>query len=206
MIEALVVSNALLWVAVAVLTFIVVALARQVGILHERVAPVGALATAQGPQVGDPAPQLELQDVLARPVRVGGAQDTGTLLFFVSPTCPVCKELLPTVERVVGGEGDVSLVLASDGPQEEHEAFHREHRLDRLPYVLSAELGRAFEVAKLPYAVLIDAGGVVRAKGIVNTREHVESLFEASGRGVGSIQEYLERREMGESASEIGSV
>lgn len=195
MIEALVISNVLLWVVVAVLTAVVVALARQVGILHERVAPVGALATGEGPAVGDPAPEVELQDVLGRAVRVGGPQDGGTLLFFVSPTCPVCKELLPTVERAVGAEDGVSLVLASDGPMEEHEAFHREHRLDRLPYVLSPELGRAFQVAKLPYAVLIDASGVVRAKGIVNTREHVESLFEASGQGVGSIQEYLEQRE-----------
>jgi methylamine dehydrogenase accessory protein MauD len=48
-------------------------------------------------------------------------------------------------------------------------------------------------VAKLPYAVLIDTAGVIRAKGLVNTREHLESLFEASERGVASIQELRER-------------
>jgi hypothetical protein len=31
----------------------------------------------------------------------------------------------------------------------------------------------------------------VRAKGLVNTREHLESLFEAKERGVVSIQEFL---------------
>ena len=41
--------------------------------------------------------------------------------------------------------------------------------------------------------MLIDADGVLRAKGLVNTREHVESLFEAMARGVGSVQEYLRR-------------
>jgi methylamine dehydrogenase accessory protein MauD len=46
-------------------------------------------------------------------------------------------------------------------------------------------------VGKLPYAVLVDADGVVRAKGLVNTREHLESLFEAKERGVGSLQELL---------------
>jgi methylamine dehydrogenase accessory protein MauD len=40
----------------------------------------------------------------------------------------------------------------------------------------------AYQVGKLPYAVLIDASGVIRAKGLVNTREHVESLFEAMER------------------------
>jgi methylamine dehydrogenase accessory protein MauD len=58
---------------------------------------------------------------------------------------------------------------------------------------LSRELGLAYQVGKLPYAVLIDADGVLRAKGLINTREHVESLFEAMARGVGSVQEYLQR-------------
>jgi methylamine dehydrogenase accessory protein MauD len=52
-------------------------------------------------------------------------------------------------------------------------------------------------VAKLPYAVLIDEAGIVRAKGLVNTREHLESLFEAKERGVGSIQEFVERERRG---------
>ena len=42
-------------------------------------------------------------------------------------------------------------------------------------------------------AVLIDAEGIIRAKGLVNTREHLESLFEAKERGVASLQEHLAR-------------
>ncbi|MGH9884757.1 MAG: methylamine dehydrogenase, partial [bacterium] len=41
--------------------------------------------------------------------------------------------------------------------------------------------------------VLIDASGVVRAKGLVNSREHLESLFEAMDHGVASIQEFVAR-------------
>jgi hypothetical protein len=32
---------------------------------------------------------------------------------------------------------------------------------------------------------------VIRAKGLVNTREHFESLFEARDQGVASLQDYL---------------
>jgi hypothetical protein len=35
----------------------------------------------------------------------------------------------------------------------------------------------------------------VRARGLVNTREHLESLLEAREQGVASIQEFLARRE-----------
>ena len=51
MIEALLVSNIVLWVLVVVLALIVLALARQVGILHERVAPAGALMPTSGPKL-----------------------------------------------------------------------------------------------------------------------------------------------------------
>ena len=85
------------------------------------------------------------------------------------------------------------LVLASDGPRAEHEAFVAEHDLASDRYVLSTPLGLAYQVGKLPYAVLIDSEGIVRARGLVNTREHLESLFEARERGVASVQEYLEK-------------
>ncbi|MBW2551659.1 MAG: thiol-disulfide isomerase, partial [Deltaproteobacteria bacterium] len=121
--------------------------------------------------------------------------ESRTLLFFLSPTCPVCETLLPTVERVARTEVPrVRVVLASDGLPDEHRVFVDEKRISHLPYVLSAPLGMAYGVAKLPYAVLIDEGGIVAAQGLVNTREHLESLFEAQRRGIASIQDYLEEK------------
>ena len=194
MTEALWISNLVLWALVVALALVVAALARQLGVLHERLAPVGALATARGPAVGEPAPVLLAPDLAGGALRIGGPAPAATLLFFLSPTCPVCETLLPTLLRVAADETPrVRLLLASDGEPGEHRAFVRAHGLDPAAYLLSAELGLRFQVAKLPYAVLIDEAGVVRAKGLVNTREHLESLFEASERGVASIQEFLER-------------
>jgi methylamine dehydrogenase accessory protein MauD len=56
-------------------------------------------------------------------------------------------------------------------------------------------LGLAFQVDKLPYAVLIDSEGVLRAKGLVNTREHLESLIEAMDTGIATLQEYIEQEQ-----------
>ena len=66
-----------------------------------------------------------------------------------------------------------------------------EYRLGHLPYVNSPQLGMAYQVGKLPYAVLIDAQGIIRAKGLVNSREHLESLMVAEETGFGTIQAYL---------------
>ena len=199
MLNALVISNLLLWLLVLILAAVVVALVRQVGVLHERVAPAGALVGGEGPRVGQAAPTLSLVDWSGRALTIGGGdpERRSTLLVFVSPTCPVCKTILGILDAVMRSEQRwLRLVLASDGPREEHEPFVRAHGLAERTYVLSRELGFAYRVGKLPYGVLIDADGVLRARGLVNTREHVESLFEAMQRGVGSVQEYL-RREAG---------
>ncbi|UCE85050.1 MAG: methylamine dehydrogenase accessory protein MauD [Deltaproteobacteria bacterium] len=197
MIEALLVSNLVLWLLVLGLAGVVLALVRQIGVLHERVSPAGALMVRGGPALGEAAPVLELDDWSGRKQTIGGAAPDGrsTLLFFVSPSCPVCKTLLPVLDSIRAAERRwLRVVLASDGARAEHEAFVRAHGLERGPYVLSSELGLRYRVGKLPYAVLIDEAGVVRASGLVNTREHVESLFEAKERGAPSVQEYLAKR------------
>ena len=211
MTDALLVSNVLLWIAVVALSAVVLALVRQIGLLHERIAPVGALVTQRGPRVGEAVPELRFTALDGSEVRLGGSDDTGTLLFFLSPTCPICKTLLPTVLRAAGDERPpLRVVLASDGEASEHRGFVAEHDLSSVPYVLSSALGVSYEVAKLPYAVLIDGDGVLRAKGLVNTREHLESLFEARRLGVASIQEYIDRNgsaaeRHGGAAPEIGA-
>jgi len=193
---ALIISNLVLWIAVIALAAVVFALLRQVGILHERVAPAGALMRSAGPQVGDAAPVFDLTDWSGRALHIGDADaaSKSTLLLFVSPTCPVCKTMLTIAKSLARAErGWLRLILASDGTPAEHEAFVREHGLEQFGYVLSTELGLAYQVAKLPHAVLLDATGVIRAKGLVNTREHLESLIEAKERGVASVQEYVQR-------------
>jgi methylamine dehydrogenase accessory protein MauD len=191
--DALLVSNALLWLAVLVLAALVAALLRQVGVLHERIAPVGALVTGAVPTVGAAAPVVAARELGGALVELGGPSPDGraTLLFFLSPTCPVCKTLLPVVTQIARADAArLRVVLASDGPAEEHAAFVRAAGIE-LPYVLGAALGLAYRVGKLPWAALVDGAGVLRAQGLVNTREHLESLFEAEARGVASLDEWL---------------
>ncbi len=197
MISALVVSQVMLWVVVVVLAAAVLALARQIGVLHERVAPMGALTIDHGPKVGEQSPVFELRDLRQQAVRIGGASPAGksTLVLFVSPTCPVCKKLLPIAKAIARSEAAwLELVLSSDGEAAEQEGLVRTYRLEEFPYLLSGELGMSYHISKLPYAVLIDELGVVRAKGLTNTREHLESIIQAKQLGVASLQEYLRAR------------
>jgi methylamine dehydrogenase accessory protein MauD len=189
------VSQALLWVVIALLALAMLALARQVGVLHERLAPLGALAMSRGPQPGEAAPKIAARALDETTVSIGNPLRAGTmqLLFFVAPTCPICKTLLPTAKAFAESEA-LDLVLVGDGDVEEHRRMATRFGIPFGSFINSAEAGMAFHVGKLPYAVLISELGVVVSQGLVNTREHLESLVVAHETGMRSVQDYLRSR------------
>lgn len=200
------VSNILLWVVVILQGVIIYALTRQVGVLFERVAPAGALAMNKTLEVGQIAPDLALQSLSSGLVNVGGVQadNKSQLVFFVSPDCPVCKTLLPALKSSAKAESDwLNVILASDGKQDDHAGYVKQQELSAFPYIVSELLGKSYGVAKLPYAVLIDEQGKVASMGIVNSREHLDSLFEAKDKKVASIQEFMQKNEPDEQFVEV---
>lgn len=192
----LIVSQILSWAAVIALGLICLAMARQIGVLHERVAPAGALAINQKLRAGDPAPELTAQSLEGELVTVGGQRGgRSQLLLFVAPDCPVCKSLLPALKSAAATErGWIDVILLSDGEGPQHAAYVRDQGLTEFPYIVSELIGRSYGVGKLPYGVVVDEQGRVASMGLINSREHLDSLFEAKERGVASIQDYLARR------------
>jgi len=189
----LIASQIMLWVGLLTLGIVCIALARQIGVLHQRIAPAGALSLRQPLKLGDPTPEMVLPGLDGSAVKIGGVRGgRSQLLLFLSPTCAICATLLPALRSAQGAERKwLDIVLASDGDDDSHRAFVRDKGLAKFPYVVSEQLGRSYGVAKLPYAVLIDEAGKLSSTGLVNTREHLESLFVAKETGVGSIQQYL---------------
>jgi methylamine dehydrogenase accessory protein MauD len=190
--EVLTTAVVVLWILVVVLVVVVFALARQVGVLYERVAPAGALMINQQLRVGDAAPRIGVETLDGKHFEVGEPTSGPQLLFFLAPDCPICKSLLPVLKTLQRVEKDTHIVLMSDGDTPEaHAAYVQAQNLEQFDYAISEVVGRSYGVGKLPYAVLIDERGVIASLGIVNSREHLESLFEANRLGVASIQDYL---------------
>ncbi|MEP4890555.1 MAG: redoxin family protein [Aliiglaciecola sp.] len=200
------VSNSVLWIVVILQSIVIFALTRQVGVLFERVAPAGALAMNQTLEVGAPAPNLSLQTLSSTLVDVGGKSknNKSQLVFFVSPDCPVCKSLLPALKSAAKSESSwIDLILASDGKTQDHAGFVKQYGLSDYPYIVSEVLGKSYGVAKLPYGVVIDEQGNVASMGIINSREHLDSLFEAKERKTASIQEFMQGQQSNEQFVEV---
>jgi len=188
----LIVSNVLLWCLLLALVFVVLGLIRQIGVLHGRLAPAGALMVDKGVAVGEPAPQVTASGRDGRAVNFGYPGDRAQLLFFLSPTCPICKSLLPALKSIAREQASrLNVVYISDGDPDAQQTLIAEHQLESATYIVSPEVGMTFQIGKLPYAVLIDQNGTLRAKGLVNSREHLDSLFETEHLGKASLQQYL---------------
>jgi methylamine dehydrogenase accessory protein MauD len=185
----------LLWVVVILLSLAVLALARQVGILHERVAPAGALIHGAGPGVGEQSPRLEVHALAGNAITVGNNLPAGKalLMLFISQTCPICKKLIPIAMNFSKSER-LDVLFVGDAELSEQRKLIDQFGIDDHCFVNGPEIGMAHRVDKLPYAVLLDDLGVIAAKGLVNSREHFESLVIAKETGFASIQSYLKAR------------
>lgn len=154
------VAFVVLWLLVVVLCVVVIALARQVGTLHLRLGPRGALEIDdEGPGLGDSPPVVTASDIEGATVMLGGPGPP-RLVLFGSETCSICREVTPGI-----------LAAAAAGrlvPQVVHD--------------LEAE--RVYGVPGTPYVLVLDERGVVRAKGTVNNLEQVEGLVDTAARRI----------------------
>lgn len=192
MLLSLLVSTVLSWIVILLLGVAVLALARQVGVLHMRVAPAGALTTAAGPAVGSSAAAIPATTIDGTATTVGGHKH-GTplrLLMFVSPSCPLCKGLIPMAKSFARDER-VELIFIGDDDAAATREMIAQQGLGGYSFINGPEVGQAYEVAKLPYAVLMDEHGTILSKGLVNSREHLESLVIAHEMGIRSVQDYI---------------
>lgn len=142
------ISYLALWFTVLILGFSVVALLRQIGVLHTRVAPMGIHFAGEGPELDEPAPTMDSVDYASSPY---------TLLAFTSPTCEICSTLKPALKRLSRSYDEIDLRIV------DHET--------------EASSFSDFRVRSTPYLIAIDADGVVRSRGVANTLDQVEEML-----------------------------
>ena len=92
--DALIISISC-WGVLLCLVLVILALSRQIGVLYERVAPMGALTMDRGrPWRGRAA--LRHQRPAGPSGRGGRRRWQSQLLFFLSPSCPVARSCCPS--------------------------------------------------------------------------------------------------------------
>lgn len=189
------ISYFVLWAVVLVQAVLLLSLSRLVGRLSKRLPPSGARMIDPGPDLGQSLPAWRGTDLLGRDLAWEFPRERGVFLLYVSPHCSTCAQLAPAAKRFfkeIGDEAEGVWVLTI-GSEQVHHDYIRKRGLDRHPVVAEESLPEELRLGGAPFAIWADAEGVVRAKGMVNTREHLESLRAAAAGGHDSIESYLEQ-------------
>jgi len=151
-------SYVLLWLAVAVLLVMVLALLRQVGVLHARLDEVSAAGVAEpvdeGPELGADAPL---------PGKLGYGRAPMTVVAFVADGCELSTALAPSLRVVDRQYGDALRVVELRLGARTLAAFE------------------AFNVQATPFVVCVDRDGVVRARGRTRSLDQLEGLVASAG-------------------------
>jgi methylamine dehydrogenase accessory protein MauD len=148
---------------------VVLSLARQVGILHERLNPAGVSRAGAGIEPGETLIQTSLMALDGSTVELTGAsQDDRSLraLLFVAADCPICRGVLPAFasaleidEGGLRGYWVADGLPGVDGSPADYQAYADDHRITSDRFVVSQELGLSLGVRQLPALVLLDSDG-----------------------------------------------
>jgi methylamine dehydrogenase accessory protein MauD len=176
-------SYVVLWLLVLALCVLVVALARQIGTLHLRLAARGALEIdEEGPPLAEAPQPAEAEDLRGGRHVVGGP-GRPSLLLFVSPGCSICADVIPGLPAAARAFGHpLRPLVVADAAVAEARVVYPDGTAERVPVIADPALSAAYRVPGTPYAVVLDGLGVVRAKGTVNDLEQLEGLVETARR------------------------
>jgi hypothetical protein len=176
------------WHVLVILTIIlaiaeglaIVALARAIGILQLRLGPEpGALNVGEGLRLYERAPAVTGFDLGLQKPRMLSFEGHKFAIIFVEAICRACRQIVRDAGRIeASGLWNIRLVVIAKGSHEQNRIL--KDMAPRLMFLSdpSGDMQRAYGVESTPFAFLID-DGQIQAKGIVNHRDHLESLLDS---------------------------
>ena len=170
------ISYIVLWLFVLTLGVLVLLLYRQLGIMY--------LGTAEGVsrdglEKGTRAPDFNLTDQYDHPQRLSSYKGQPVLLLFGSPHCSPCRILLPQLHEWARQHRDVNVVWLNSASPEESRRFVAETgaTLPVAPYAPDDNLLDKYKVRVTPFLFMVDENGVIRAKGLVNSKGGLDMYY-----------------------------
>jgi len=105
-----------------------------------------------------------------------------TLIGFISPNCPACKDMIPDWNRAITKyKGKVNFLLIGVGQNRDQYNEFLKNRPLKGDLILDPDnVGQAFRVRVTPFAIMLDEKGVVVEKGLCNSEQHIEHLISYS--------------------------
>lgn len=128
---------------------------------------------------GSVAPDFTLTDQQGAAHRLSAYSGQPVLLLFGSPHCSPCRTLLPQLHDWAGAHRDVAVLWLNAASPEESLKFVSDTgaTLPVLSFAPEENLMDSYRVRVTPFMFLLDGKGVVRAKGLANTKAGLDLYY-----------------------------
>jgi methylamine dehydrogenase accessory protein MauD len=170
------ISYIVLWVLVLVLGVLVLLLYRQLGIMY-----LGSAegVSRDGLERGTRAPDFSLTDQYGELQRLNNYRGRAVLLLFGSPHCSPCRILLPQLHDWARAHPDVAVLWLNAASPEESLKFVSDTgaTIPVAPYAPEENLMDRYRVRVTPFMFFVDENGIIRTKGLVNTKAGVDLYY-----------------------------
>lgn len=195
------ISYIVLWLLVLGLGLLVLLLYRQLGIMY-----LGSAegVSRDGLERGKPAPDFSLTDQYGNPQRLANFRGKPSVLLFGSPHCSPCRILLPQMNEWAKAHPEVGVVWLNAASPEESLKFVSDTgaEIPVAPYAPQENLMDKYRVRVTPFMFFLDENGVIRAKGLVNTKSGLDLYYKEykdfkSGKKPGTEEEVEPGQEQG---------
>lgn len=107
-------------------------------------------------------------------------QGRQSILAFISPGCTPCATTIDVLHAFIQGGRDIAVLVVGSLKHEQNDAYAFEHHAHIPILTPDSDVDEAYHVQVKPFVFVLDEAGIVRAKGGMNDREHLEALLIAA--------------------------
>ncbi len=158
------------------LIVLVILLYRQLGIMY-----LGSAegVSRDGLERGVKAPDFSLTDQYGNLQRASDYRGRPLLLVFGSPNCSPCRTLLPQLHQWAQSHSEVGVVWLNAAEPEESLKFVSDMgaTIPVAAHTPDQNLLDRYKVRVTPFITFLDENGIVRAKGLANTKSGLDLYY-----------------------------
>ncbi len=180
------ISYVVLWGLVLLETVLLVLLLRALGELRQQLKLALGTPGAQEPnleigglEVGERAPSFTATDQHGNTIQLDDWQGHCRLLAFISATCSTCQKTIGFLNDLLQSERDLQvLVVGMDHDWTTNREMAKKSHAQMPVLTTDTDVARQlYHVRMISVVFALDERGVIRAKKLVNEREHLDDLL-----------------------------
>lgn len=135
---------------------------------------------AWGLSLGKQVPSFKAKDQTGSVFNMKDFQGRKRILVFISPGCIPCAETIEILNMFLQKEQEVMILAVGSTDEKQNRAFATEYHAMMPVLTPGTEVNDAYRVTVRPFAFALDENGIIRAKGPLNVREHLDTLLKTA--------------------------